>query len=127
MADITWSDVEDHAAELSSVSAGAQTNILAFVNATLDVTCVGGDAGEDSPRVKLARVYLAAHLGTLALPGGAGGAGGPLTAESLGDEARSYGSFDMDPAYLAMTGYGALYLSMIRTSAARSPIVLGGY
>lgn len=119
MADIAWSDVIDHAAELSAVTAGAQANILAFVNAALDVATFDGEAG---PRTKLARIYLAAHFATADVVS-TGGAG-PLTAESLGDESRSYGSFSLAAGTLASTGYGNSYLALVNTSAARGPILL---
>jgi hypothetical protein len=121
MAAITWTDVTNHDSSLSSVDANAQTDILAFVNAALDVACFDGEGG---PKTKLTRIYLAAHFATLANVS-SGGSGGPVTAESLGDESRSYGSFfAMSSSALAATGYGIAYLSMVNTSAAKAPMLL---
>ena len=121
MADITWTNVTDHAPELATgTSAAAQADILAFVNAALDVACFDGEAG---PKTKLTRVYLAAHFATL-MGVSAGGAGGPVTAEKLGDESRSYGSFSMSSSSLSSPGYGNAYSAMVETSAARAPMLL---
>lgn len=116
MADITWANVVDFDSGLSTVDADAQTAILAFVNLAHDVDAFDGEAG---PQLKLVRIYLAAHLGRTI--GAAGAATGPVTSSSAGGLSVSYGSFSTSVDALGTTGWGNLYLAMIR----RSPACVG--
>ncbi len=119
MADIAWSDVIELAPELSTVSAGAQSTILAYANDALSVAAFGG---ETSPKLKLARVYLAAHVGTLSSQGGNPSAG-PVTAESADNISRSYAARTVaNPSDWDATSYGQLYAALVRTSRARLPL-----
>ncbi len=116
MADIIWSDVEAVAPELSTVDSNAQSMILTSVNDFLSVAAFGG---EDSPKLKLARVYLAAHFGTLSASRG-NPAAGPVTAESADNISRSYATRDIaNPSDWDATSYGQLYMALVRTSGAR--------
>ena len=117
MTAVVWTDVTSHAPALASVVSGAQTDILAYVNAVIDPSILDGEAGA---RTKLARIYLAAHLGTV---GKRGSAGGPLTSESAGGISRGYGAL-MTGALLDETGFGRSYREIVRTSRARGPRVL---
>lgn len=119
MADITWTHVTDHTPDLSTVAAAVQTDILAYVNAELKVSELDGETG---PKTKLARVYLASHFATAGI--NAASADGPITAEKLGDESRSYGTFDMGGSALATTGFGMQYLMLVRSSVARVPLIV---
>lgn len=119
MASIAWSDVLTQGAELSAVHATAQTDILAHVNTTLHVEDWGGEA---SPKLRLARIYLAAHFGALQiLAGGGSGAAGPVTSESDGRLSRSYGWAGAmsggDPLY-DLTKYGRSYRTLMRPTFA---------
>lgn len=110
MADITWDNVEAFAPELSSVDSDAQTDILAYVNDALNVSAFGG---ESSPFLKLARICLAAHFGSISGLG-ASGASGPVVRKRLGQaeiEYASGGSYSMTT--LGMTTYGQTYLSLV--------------
>ena len=118
MAAIIWADVEAHAPELSLVGATAQDDILAYVNDAFDVEVFGG---EDTAKTRLARIYLAAHMGTITNSGG--GATGPVTSESAGGLSRTYGEIDVDGS-MESTSYGELLSELIRSSAARAPIVI---
>lgn len=118
MASIAWSDVTVSAPELSAYPLAGQADVLAFVNVELDVSLFDG---EDSPRLKMARVYLAAHLATMASRG-SGGAG-PVTMEQAGGLMRQYANLTIRTS-LESTGYGNLYLMILRTSRARWPVVL---
>lgn len=124
MADITWTHVEDHAPELSGVSSAAQTDILAHVNVTLVVADFGG---EDAAKLKLARVYLAAHFGTFALPDVVGTAGS-VTSEKAGDLSREYGTETLALAFASSeygsTVHGQMFLALVRTTPARAPLLL---
>lgn len=124
MAAITWTDVTNHAAELSTVDSNAQTDILALVNTALDVDIF--DDGEDDPRLKLCRIYMAAHYGST-LQTSAGGGAGVVTGRSQGDMSISYGflpaSSSTDSEF-GSTGYGRMYLSLIRGTVARGGMLL---
>lgn len=118
MAAIGWSDVTNHAPELSSVAAGAQTDILSYVNDTHDVSVFLD--GEDGHGLKLARIYLAAHLGTL-LP--TNSSGGQIKSQSAGGLSRSYGPF-ISGSGLASTSYGVKYNDIVNASSARAPVII---
>lgn len=112
MADITWDDVLAFASELSGVASAARSLILAYVNTNLKASVFGG---EDDAEYTLARIYLAAHMGTGALPG-EGGASGQVTSEAAGGLSRSYavnnatgGNTDYE-----MTGYGKKFKALLR-------------
>lgn len=114
MAAITWSDVTNIAPELSTVAVAAQTDILAYVNVALNVELFGG---ESHPMVKLLRIYLAAHFGTVTKSGGSG-ALGPVIAESGGGLSRQYGSSVVngsDPLF-DKTNYGQTFRLLVRSS-----------
>ncbi len=118
MAEITWADVVAVAPELSTVASDAQDMIIAYVNDDVSPAAFGG---ETSPKLKLARVYLAAHEGTLASQSGAGPAG-PVTSETDGTIARSYAAGSTDNAsHWNSTSYGRSYVALVRTSRARLP------
>lgn len=120
MAAITWDDVVDFAPELATYPVAAQDTILAHVNTTLDPDLLGG---EESPKLKLARITLAAHMATLFTQANTGKVGS-VVSEGLGPQKREYSGPDeltSDDA-LGLTGYGIQHRNLIRTSAARAPI-----
>lgn len=125
MAAILWSDVTAIAAELASASPLKQSIILDYVNNELDPLAFGTDAttGEASNRMKMARIYMAAHLASL----------GPhtaiLTQEKEGDLEQMYTLPPIpmgDDPFWERTAYGAAYQSLIKRSHARLPFVIGG-
>lgn len=124
MTAIVWTDVTDHFCEdvqLSALAKIAQANILAHVNTIL---AVDEFDGEDGPTTKLARLYLAAHFGT-SDAGANTGVAGPVTSASMGGLSQSFGGgYTIDPQMLALTRYGRSYLSMVRGSKARVPVLL---
>lgn len=113
---IEWSDVVGFVAALADVPELAQSVIIAHVNTVLVASLFGGEL---SPRLKLARLNLAAHYGTHALPGGGGGTSGPVTMEREGDLMRQYASSIMSGAWddYQTTSYGRAYTSMLRAVA----------
>lgn len=119
MAAIVWADVVAFAPQLSTVASTVQTDILAHVNTALNVVTFGG---ESAPRLRLARIYLAAHVGTVT-SGGGSAAAGPVTSESDGTISRSYASVSTAASDTESTSYGQMYAHLIRTSAARLPRV----
>lgn len=122
MAVITWTNVTDHAAELSTVAAQAQTDILAYVNSVIQVALIDGEAG---PKTKLVRIYLAAHLGELTISSSSSSTTGARTSEKEGDVAVTYASTSsLAAAPHGSTSYGQMYLTLIGTSALRTPVLL---
>lgn len=119
MAPITWDHVVDHAAELSSVDVEAKVDILAHVNDTIATEFFGG---EDAARTKMARVYLAAHMGSIAKSRGSTSTGA-VTAESAGGLSRSYSVVTTALEDLDATSYGRSYAGLVKRSAARVPFV----
>lgn len=98
---ITWSNVVNlPAPELATVPLAAQTQILTFVSTFLSEDVWGG-------LIDTGRAYLAAHLAT---SGSRGGAGGPVTSESVGQVSRAYAaSIAAGAAQLGSTAYGLTY------------------
>jgi hypothetical protein len=94
---ISWDDVEDLDAHLSNVAPNLQTIILARVE-KLSSAYYGGI---DDPRYKLARMLLAAHIGT-PFAYGATGVSGPVTQRTEGGVSESYAV-----AQAALTGLHA--------------------
>lgn len=123
MAAITWADVVNFAAELSGYPVAAQNDILAHVNTALDVSYFGGETGY---KLKLARIFLAAHIAaTTPLGGGGGAAGGAITSETVGGVSRSYAApVNMSGSGYQSTSYGQTFDGLIRTSLARLPLVI---
>lgn len=121
MAAITWANVIDHAPGLSTVDTDAQNDILAYVNTALKVDEFYGEA---SPMLKLARIYLAAHMGTM-IAQAVTGQVGPVQAESVGGVSRAYAVAQFaQTSSLADTTWGRAFLQLVRVSPARAPIVL---
>lgn len=122
MASITWTDVTNHAPALSSVVAGAQTDILAYVNLLLTVSLFGGEA---AAKTKMARVYAAAHFGTLELLA-TNGAAGAVSSETAGGLTRTYGTTATaatDPDW-GSTAHGQMFVNICRTTPARAGLLL---
>lgn len=116
---IVWPDVLAIAPELSTLSTQAQDDILAHVNFALDPKVFGG---VNHPKYRLARIYLAAHLGSTSRSG-AQGASGPVTSESVGSISRSYGFSQASTTGLSGTAYGRQYDELLMSSVARVPLV----
>lgn len=115
MAAILWSDVVDFAASQASVPVGAQTLILEYVNTSVDPTTFGG---EDSTNLKLARVLLAAHLGTLRATEGNPNA---ITQETITATSLSTSfAFQSSSTALTSTSYGLEYKRLCRVAFART-------
>lgn len=113
----TWAaDVVPIAPNLATAPAATQTLVLAIVDRQIDVGVWGAFADDG-------RRYLAAHLGTLAITGGAGAAG-PVTSESLGAMSRSYASLtgNIDPT-LATTRFGVEYFRLLRIAVGIAAVV----
>lgn len=117
MASIVWADVTAIAPTLSTVGAAAQALYLAFANEAIDIRLFNN--GETDNRLKLARIYLAAHYassGVLADASGGAGVAGPVTAEAAGTLSRSYASMTASAtdSGFASTEWGRLYRLIMR-------------
>lgn len=123
MSAILWTDVTAIASELTSVALAAQDMYLALANTFINVAMFDG---EDGPKTKLARIYVAAHFATLDRLRGTAIAG-PVISESRGGLSRSYANLtqmSMAAGLFGQTTYGQNYATLVRTSAgARMPTV----
>ena len=117
--DITKSDVLAFASELSTLGDWAWVHLLTYVN-EIDFTGLG----DSNQTVRMARIFLAAHLGLLNQRS-ATGAAGPVISESAGGLRRSYSQVSSSSTIdLNSTMYGQLYLSIIGSSLAHGPLVV---
>lgn len=122
MAAIVWNDVSNFAPELASFNASAQTDVLTYVNTEAFDVSVFGD--ETTQRLRLCRIYLAAHIAKVATTG-ISVAAGPTTEERVGELTRSYGMLSRSRnSLLAATPYGRALMEMIDRSPARAPMLL---
>lgn len=115
---ITWTaDVVPIAPSLSTASTTLQDLILAIVNREID-ECVWGTFADDGRR------FLAAHFGTVMTGGAGGAAGGPITSETLGAMARSYGMVQSSiPPALQKTWYGLEYYRILTIAVGVAALV----
>lgn len=112
MAAIVWDpDVIAGAASLSAVASEEQDGILETVNAFFNVRVWGG---EDAPKLKRARIYMARHLGELVLRALAGAAGGAVSSETIGASSFSiaYEQLAQDADVLKTTSHGQALLAL---------------
>lgn len=125
MAAIVWADVVLIAPALSAVADGAHFPILAFVNTAFDPKVFGG---EESPRLRLARMYLAAHYGTITNATGQGGGNtaGPIISETVGGVSRSYANLvgGSGSETFISTIYGRELLALLAGTSSRPGTVL---
>lgn len=123
MAAIDWAAVVSIASELADVGVPAQDLYLALANTFINVSMFDG---EDGPKTKLARIYIAAHFATLDKQRGTTTAG-PVISESRGGLSRSYANLtqmSVAAGLFGQTAYGQNYATLVRTSAAaRMPTV----
>ncbi len=121
MAAISWSDVTAEVATLASVSAGKQARVLAYVNDTLNPLIIGGVLGEDSPKLALARIYLACHMALLQPRAGF------VSSEGEGDLSIAYAMIPIPPGsdpFWNQTSYGMAFQSLIRSTRVVVPMVV---
>lgn len=118
MAALTWPEVVALDSDLDEVHPLVQDRILARVMERVDPAMLGGETGG---KYLLARLYLAAHHGRLALPGDADTAG-PVTSESVGGISASYAAPASSESEDGLQGtrWGRAYRGEVRTSAARA-------
>lgn len=109
---IVWADVEIMAPDLAATPVSVQDEILALVDETVPATSWGGEA---SARLRMARIYLAAHHATLWAR--ATDAPGAIASESAGGMSVSYASdaAGFAGAPTASTKWGREYLELGRS------------
>ncbi len=117
---ITWPEVVALDASLATVPENAQVWILEHANTALNCRMFTPKA------YKLVRLYLAAHFGTLSIPGESGSAvAGPVISETVGGISRTYALVsDAAASTFSSTTHGQMYAFLIRTSRARLPRVI---
>lgn len=108
---ITWANVEELAPEIVGlVPAGVQTYFLALVDKQINDD-EWADLADDGRR------WLAAHYGSKFATASGSGVVGPVTGETLGPMARTYGTLSAAGATdgdLGTTRYGLEYLRLIQ-------------
>lgn len=104
MAAIVWSDVEALSSQFALVHPTFQTDILNYVNNALDVSVWGGEEAFD---LRLARIYLAAHLGSMPIIA-SGQATGAVVSETVGGLQRTYANATTGQA-IHTSSYGSAY------------------
>ena len=116
MAAIYWSDVLSMpgTAKLQAVPDATQFYILAYVNSIAIPQSLDGEAGATT---RLARMCLAAHMGTT-LP-----AFGMVSSQSGGGLSQSFAVPPPTADGLSMTTFGRQYLGFVNRSMAKFPIV----
>lgn len=124
MAPIVWADVTGffpNDTALAAVSPAAEALILDRVNTELAATFFGG---ENAPKLRLARIYFAAHIASSTPSAAGSGAAGPLIAESEGGASRSYAiaSVSLTGSH-SLTGYGQSFDELVRSSPSRIGLV----
>lgn len=120
MAEIIWADVTAIAPELTRVPAAGQVMILCVANTILAPDVWGG---EESPKLKAARSYYAAHLGAMTLRGGNPGV---PTSSAVGGMSRGYSLVNLGTfSVLQLTSYGLLFLQLAKTTPARAGFSMG--
>ena len=123
MAAIRWDDVggpNGFATELAVVPPTAQIVILSVVNGT--GLAADNFGGEEADLTKTARILLAAHMGTLVLRQGLGGA---IASQSEGGASQSYWNAWINPRALHLTSYGQMLMGIISGTPARAGILVG--
>lgn len=121
MSAITWADVIAIASELSVIDVTAQDIILDFVNGHLNPRMM------PEAHLKLARINLAAHIGTQSLPDDLN-ATGSITSKEVGGIKITYAAIATGLIDGSIEGsvYGQMYRFLQRNSYARLPRVLNG-
>lgn len=116
---IFWSDVLAIAPELSTISDRTAVDLIEYVN-EMDLT----QLCESAFTARLAKLYLAAHLGSLDKRANSGAAG-PVVGEAAGGVRRSYGLLPLgDATWLGSTYYGQSLMALLSMSLAHGPIVV---
>lgn len=108
---IAWSDVVDIAPEMSTLTTAQQNAVLGVVNRLLVDTTLWGDRIDDGKK------FLAAHIATIGIKRGGKG---EIASETLGPASRSYATLRDINGTLGQSGYGAMYLELVRS------VTLGG-
>ena len=120
LASITWLQVLDFAPALEGCPLTMQQLILQYVDCKLP-DCLF----KCPPEATLARIYLAAHLGSDA-KGGASGAKGPVTSKKRGPISATWSAPNLQASSSAWgsTSYGRQLLDILRNSKARMPFLI---
>jgi hypothetical protein len=121
VAAITWADVTAVAPELTSTPAAAQTLFLSIVNG--DGLSVSNFGGEEADLLKAARIFLAAHLGTVLKRRGAGGG---IASQTEGGASQSYWYGFANPSVWDTTSYGQMLRTLTMGTPARAGFLVGG-
>lgn len=122
---ITWDDVELLDSTFADVDPDLQELFLSVVEETVNPSAYGG---EDSSRTRMARMQLAAHLGSFLAPssGSGGNAAGPVQSEKGGglDVTYAVAEAAVSGDALSETQWGRAYEAGQKRSLGRGAFVL---
>ena len=116
---ITWGNVVGFAPELATLAAETQDLVVALANEAFPNASMFGAA-----QLRMLRLNLAAHFGTLEKRRGSGVAG-PLVSESVGGVSRSYAQQIGTSRVFVGSSYGDAATQILAMSGARLPRVIG--
>lgn len=119
---ITWADVIIIAPELATAPLALQTEVLALANSYWHAEHFG------LQRLRMLRMYTAAHFATLAMPGtgGPGAPSGSVISESADGLSVAYASTFNQPGFDPLwdgTSYGRQVRLLLSASGARGPFM----
>ncbi len=120
MASITWTEVVAIAPQLTAVGAGAQAEFTNYVNSALAILQYGG---EDSFKLRMARLNLAAHLGEMWLRKGQAS---DVSSETVGVDSVATGYARLPQTLAGQTGltsYGIEFDRLTSSTPSRLPMV----
>jgi len=112
-----WDAVIVMAPELSALSTDAQDEVLAAVNDEVDAVAFG-----TAERADRAGLWLARHLGTMALTKWGGGSA-PVSSVSAGGVSKSFSIGSQLQDTLSLTKYGLEYLRLVRLFCPRFAVL----
>lgn len=118
---ITWSDVVAIAPELADLDDLIQGDILSLVNVALNEEDWRGGL------LRLGRLFLAAHFGTIISQtgSGTGSTSGPVVREKVGELERQYAdTSSVTGTDYSSTSYGRTFSQLAKQSTSRLPIVI---
>ncbi len=120
MQDIIRADVLAIAPELSTLTDQAWLDLLDYVN-EFDFTSL-----DSEHTVRMARIFLAAHLGGRVRRAGTTTAVGPIVSEAAGGVRRAYGPVSTGAALseLGSSSYGLMLSSILSMSGAHGPFLV---
>ncbi len=123
---IVKQDVLNFASQLSTLDDNVWVDVIRYAN-EIDLS----ELGETDQTTRMARIYLAAHIATIAKQANSSSsssiAAGPVISEAAGLVRRTYAAISNSTSSttaLSSSRYGQMYLEILTRSLANGPIVI---